>query len=64
MKIYTITDNATETIEWKYDGESFALVFILKSSQGDAYRAMVLNYNEAIKLNNSIQDSILERRRK
>ncbi len=64
MKIYTITDNATETIQWKYDGESFALVSTLKSSQGDAYRAVVLNYNEAIKLNNSIQDSILERRRK
>ena len=61
MKTYTITYNVAEAIQWQHDGETFAVVSILKSSWGDTYRATILNQNEAIKLYEAIKDSILER---
>ncbi len=59
MKIYPISDNAIETIQWKHDGESYALVHISKLSAGNIYRATALSKRDALMLYQAIQASIL-----
>lgn len=51
MKTYMISSNQQEEIEFKADGEKFALVQKFKSRPfADSYKTIILNKREILKL--------------
>ena len=51
MTTYLISSNQSEEIDFKVDGDKFALVQRFKSlGLGDSYKTIVMNRREALKL--------------
>lgn len=59
MKDYPISDSATEEIILRVGDEAYALVHVLKSSEGDFRKAIVMNKREVLKLYQAIGEEIL-----
>ena len=61
MKDITISDSATEQIILREGDDVVALVHVLKSSEGDFRKAIILNRREYLKLYQGLQEIILGR---
>ena len=62
MKTAVITDNSIEAIEFRANESRFALVHQIKSSGGDTYKTIIMNWEELMALFMVIQDEVLNKK--
>lgn len=61
MKTYPIGKSATETIEFRANESTYALVHRLNNSEQDVYKTIILSKRELLMLYMAIQDEIQRR---